>query len=190
MNKYSKDIYQCIQWLEKGGIIIYPTDTIWGIGCDATQPQAIEKIYNIKRRDPTQSMLILASGIEMVREYVTELPEKAISLMEVQEKPVTLIYPHARSLPENLVANDGSIGIRIPKDDFCLHLIARFGKPIVSTSANFSGKPFPSSFLEIDTLLLEQVDYVVKWRQNDYSPTRPSSIYKVTQEGALLTIRE
>lgn len=179
-----------IAYLKSGGTIIYPTDTIWGIGCDATSRQAVEKIRRIKNRDPSRSMLILAADIEMVRRYVKSFPEKAVEIIQKSSTPVTIIYPQAKNLPDNLIAKDGSIGIRIPADEFCLELIRQFGKPIVSTSANISGQPFAANFSEIDPGLIKLTDYVVKWRQEDNSSSKPSSIYKIEPGGEIMTIRK
>jgi L-threonylcarbamoyladenylate synthase len=190
LNTFSSDIEKCLSTLTAGGTVIYPTDTIWGIGCDPTAESAVEKIYRIKKRNPEQSMLILASDIQMVLNYVSHIPEKAAALMTKSSEPVTLIYPNAKNLAGNLIARDGSIGIRIPADEFCLDLIRQFRKPIVSTSANFSGEPFPANFSEIDPELLEAADYVVKWRQEEKRTSLPSFIYKIEPGGEILTIRK
>lgn len=184
------EIKKCLSTLKKGGTLIYPTDTIWGIGCDSTAESAVEKIYQVKKRDPAQSMLILVSDIHMVLNYVSNIPDEAVDIMTKSTRPVTLIYPKAKNLAANLIAKDGSIGIRIPTDDFCLELIRQFGKPIVSTSANYNGQPFPANFLEIDPKLLNSVDYVVQWRQEDRKTALPSSIYKIEPGGEILTIRK
>jgi L-threonylcarbamoyladenylate synthase len=189
-NIFDSDLQNSLSVLNNGGIIIYPTDTIWGIGCDATHVEAVENIYRIKKREPSQSMLILAADTLMLEQYVVEIPEEALQLIKKAENPITVIYPKAKNLPENLLAADGSIGIRIPKDEFCLQLIRKLGKPIVSTSANFSGKSFPRNFSEIDPDLLKIVDYTVRWRQEDLKPALPSSIYKIEPGGKITTIRK
>ena len=189
-NIFDSDIQNSLSVLNSGGILIYPTDTIWGIGCDATQSEAVENIYRIKKREPSQSMLLLVSDTLMLGQYVAEIPEEALQLISKAEKPLTIIYSKANNLPKNLLAADGSIGIRIPRDEFCLQLIRQLGKPIVSTSANFSGKPFPGNFSEIDPALLKLVDYTVRWRQEDHKPALPSSIYKIEPGGEITTIRE
>ena len=132
-----EEIQKALEVLRNGGIILYPTDTVWGIGCDATNANAVEKIYSIKQRDPNKSMLILCSDIEQLEKYVVSLPQVASDVMQNNSKPTTIIYPEARNLPASLVANDGSIGIRIPNMEFCQALLRTFGKPIVSTYANF-----------------------------------------------------
>jgi L-threonylcarbamoyladenylate synthase len=190
MNTCFSDLEKCLSTLAAGGTVIYPTDTIWGIGCDPTAESAVEKIYRIKKRNPEQSMLILAFDIQMVLKYVSHIPEEAADLMTKSSEPVTLIYPNAKNLAGNLIARDGSIGIRIPANDFCLELIRKFGKPIVSTSANYGGQPFPANFSEIHPELLKEVDYVVKWRQADKRTALPSSIYKIEPGGKILTIRK
>jgi L-threonylcarbamoyladenylate synthase len=188
MNTYSSDIESCLDTLATGGTLIYPTDTIWGIGCDSTVESAVEKIHRMKKRDHFQSMLILASDIQMVKNYVSQIPDEAVDLMTKSTGPVTLIYPNAKNLAGKLIAKDGSIGIRIPSDEFCLELIRQLGKPIVSTSANFTGKPFPANFSEIDPELLKTADYVSKWRQEERGTAVPSSIYKIEPGGKVLTI--
>jgi L-threonylcarbamoyladenylate synthase len=185
-----KDISAAIETLQKGGIILYPTDTIWGLGCDATNKDAVSRIYDIKQRKDEKSMLILLDEAEKLYEYVNQVPDIAWNLIEVADKPLTLIYPGALNLAENLIAEDGSIGIRITKDEFCRKLIRRFRKPIVSTSANVSGMPWPPNFQKIDRGLLKLVDYVVNFRQKDETRGKPSGIIKIGPSGEVLVIRE
>jgi len=184
------DIKKALDVLYNGGVILYPTDTIWGLGCDATNEQAIERLYSIKERDPGKSMLILLESEGRVERYVEDMPDIAWDLMEVTDKPLTLIYHQARNLPDKLVASDGSIGIRVTHDPFCQELLKRFKKPIVSTSANFSNKPSPENFKQIDPALVQSVDYVVKWRQDETKKSSPSSIIKVGPGGEVKVIRE
>jgi len=184
------DIKQALDVLHQGGIILYPTDTIWGIGCDATNPEAIEKVYKIKDREPQKSMLILVDYPARVERYVDEMPEVAWELMDVTDKPLTIIYSNAVNLPENLIAEDGSIGIRATHDKFCQQLITRFKRPIVSTSANFSNQPSPANFSEIDPGIVKAVDYVVKWRQDEKKKASPSGIIKLGPTGEVEIIRE
>lgn len=183
------EIQACIKVLREGGLILYPTDTIWGIGCDACNQEAVRKIYEIKKREAGKSMLILASDINMADRYVNALPDIAVQLFEAADTPLTIILPQARNLAEGLAADDGSIGIRIPEDQFCKELLMRFRKPIVSTSANFSGDPSPSNFMEINPKLIEMMDYVVKWRQDDRSQNQASSIIKINSDGSFKIIR-
>lgn len=184
-----KEIQVCTEVLNKGGTILYPTDTIWGIGCDATDVDAVEKIYSIKQRVDTKAMLVLADSIEMVSDYVEEIPAVALQILEVNDKPLTLIYPGARGLAENLLAGDGSIGIRITSEPFSKELIKAFGKPLVSSSANIAGQSPPSHFAEISELIRSAVDYVVNWQQRDQTKKKPSGILKVHLNGEVEVIR-
>ena len=183
------EIQDCTDVLRKGGLILYPTDTIWGIGCDACNYEAVQKVYTIKKRDPGKSMLILAADVNMVDRYVNQLPDIAEQLFEQADKPLTIILPDAVNLAEGLAADDHSIGIRIPNDPFCQELLHRIKRPIVSTSANFSGDPSPAHFMEINPLLFDEMDYVVKWRQDDLSENVPSSIIKINADGTFKIIR-
>jgi L-threonylcarbamoyladenylate synthase len=149
----NSEIHKIIEILNGGGIILYPTDTIWGIGCDATNRSAVEKVYNIKQREDTKAMLVLIESQMRLQQYITEVPEIAYQLIEVSDKPLTIIYPGAKNLAQNLIGMDGSVGIRIPNDEFCQQLLARFKKPIVSTSANISGTISPVIFSEITDLI-------------------------------------
>jgi len=172
-----------------GGIILYPTDTIWGIGCDATRPEAVQRIYELKQRKDNKSMLVLVDGIRMLKKYLTKVPAQAQELLTRATKPTTIIYPGARHLAKNLVAVDGSIGIRIVADPFCKKLIGYSGSPLVSTSANISGEPSPLLFKEIKGNILHRVDHVVNWRQDEKDPSRSSAIIKLEKEGGVSVIR-
>lgn len=189
-SNFSQDINKCLEVLNNGGVILYPTDTIWGLGCDATNEKAVERIYQIKKRSSQKGMLVLLDNENKIPSYVSEMPEIARDLIELSEKPLTIIYSGARQLAKNLVAQDGSIGIRISLDDFNQKLIRQFKKPLVSTSANFSGESAPQNFNEIDEEILHAVDYVVKWRQNNLTKVPPSSIIKLGQGGEIKIIRE
>jgi len=178
-NKFYNEIDTIIEILKSGKTFAYPTDTIWGIGCDATNEQAVWKIYEIKNRPDSKSLITLVSDIEMLKIYVPKIPQAAIKLMNEIKTPLTIIYENARNLAKNAIAKDKAIAIRIPNDEFCNMLISKFGKPIISTSANFSGQTPPSNFAEIDKNLLAKVDYVVKYRQDDFSKTKPSTIVKL-----------
>ncbi|MDP4187533.1 MAG: L-threonylcarbamoyladenylate synthase [Bacteroidota bacterium] len=187
----AEEIENALKVLKSGGTILYPTDTIWGLGCDATNAEAVSKIFKIKKRDDSKSMLVLIDSLEHISNYVKEVPSIAYDLIEVAENPLTIIYPNAKNLAANLIPPEGTIGIRIVKDDFCCQLIKKFNKPIVSTSANISGMPFPKSFREISAELLQEVDYVVKWRQNEPpSSAKPSSIIKLEVNGEIKIIRK
>jgi L-threonylcarbamoyladenylate synthase len=175
---FEQDIKQAIEVLQRGGIILYPTDTIWGLGCDATNPEAIKRIYGIKQRDDSKSLIVLMAEERDVLQYVAAPDLAVFDFLETQERPTTIIYEQAVGLPDNLVAADGSIGIRLTQDVFCRHLVKRFRKPIVSTSANISGEPSPQTFADISEAIKEQVDYIINWRQEDLTPTLPSQIIK------------
>ena len=172
-----------------GGTILYPTDTVWGIGCDATSPDAVQKVYGIKQRNDSKSMLVLISGTEMLEKYLRFVPPDALEFACKALKPTTIIYPGAMNLAENLLAEDGSVGIRITSDEFCRDLINRLGVPLVSTSANRSGKPSPGTFSDIEQAISSEVDHVVNWRRNETTPATPSTIVKVEEDGGLTILR-
>ena len=185
-----EDINKAIKVLQEGGIILYPTDTIWGIGCDATNENAVQKIYELKKRSDKKSMLVLLNNINFIRKYVEEVPEVALDIAELSEKPVTIIYSDAKNLAKNLIAQDGSIGIRITEEQFTDRLIQKFRKPIVSTSANVSGEKPPSNFNEISSYIKNNVDYVVSFNQEKKMLQTPSSIIKVGNDLQIKIIRE
>lgn len=184
------DIKKVLEVLKNGGVILYPTDTIWGIGCDATNETAVQRIYQIKKRADSKSMLILMENPALLDRYVAEVPEIAWELVEVATTPLTVIYPGAKNLAKNLVAEDGSIGIRFTKETFTSQLLQRFRRPIVSTSANVSGEKSPAVFAEISKEIKNQVDYIVEYRQNDNTPAQPSSIIKLGAGGQIEIIRK
>lgn len=183
-------IKKSLEVLRNGGIILYPTDTVWGIGCDATREDAVEKIYSLKQRPGRKSMLVLLDTEARLPQYVQEIPDIAFDLIEQAVNPLTIIYPAAKNLAPNLVAEDQSIGIRITSDEFCSRLISRFGKPIVSTSANISSQSAPAIYDEISEEILQGVDYVAEWRQDDISRSKPSGIIKLGVNGEVNVIRE
>lgn len=185
-----KDIEKAIETMQKGGIILYPTDTIWGIGCDATNENAVDKIYKLKKRLETKSMLILLGNYDDLHKYVKSVPEIACQLINVSDKPLTIVYDKAINIAPNLINSDSSVGIRITKEIFSSELCAKFKKPIVSTSANISGEPTPKVFTEISKEIIEGVDYVVNYRQSDLSVLKPSSIIKVSADGQIKILRE
>jgi L-threonylcarbamoyladenylate synthase len=184
------DIKTALEVLKSGGVILYPTDTIWGIGCDATNEKAVERIYKIKKREDSKSMLVLMENPALLERYVTEVPEIAWDLVEIATTPLTVIYPNAKNLAKNLVAEDGSIGIRFTKEAFTSQLLQRFRRPLVSTSANISGEKSPAFFDEISDDIKKQVDYIVEFRQNDTTPAQPSSIIKLGVGGQIDIIRK
>lgn len=178
MNDFTNDIENCLNVLHAGGTILYPTDTIWGIGCDATNAEAVEKIFQIKNRPIEKSFIVLVADERDILQYVAAPDLAVFDYLEKCEKPITVIYENGLGLTENIIAADGSIAIRVCKDEFCKHLIKRFRKPIVSTSANISSKPSAKKFKEIDDAIKNAVDYVVKYRQDDISEAQPSTIIK------------
>jgi L-threonylcarbamoyladenylate synthase len=186
----TEDIDNAVKILESGGIILYPTDTIWGIGCDATNKDAVNKIYTLKEREDTKSMLVLIDTEIRLQQYVEDVPEIAWELLEASDKPLTIIYPKAKNLAANLVATDGSIGIRIPDNDFCFRLISKFRKPIVSTSANISKEKSPGTFQDISKEIKAKVDYIVSHQQEHTTPGRASSIIKLKMNGEFTIIRD
>ncbi|MDE5418410.1 threonylcarbamoyl-AMP synthase [Labilibaculum sp. DW002] len=183
------DIKKALEVLKSGGIILYPTDTIWGIGCDATNAEAVKRVYEIKQREDSKSMLVLMENPNRISSYVDDVPEIALDLLEVTNKPTTIIYSGAKNLANNLINSDGSIGIRITDENFTQQLIQRFRKPIVSTSANISGEPSPANFDEIDEEIKEAVDYIVEYRQDDLSENKASSIIKLGLGGEIDILR-
>jgi len=189
-NLILKEVENAIKVLEKGGVILYPTDTIWGIGCDATNKFAVEKIYHIKKREKNKSMIVLLDSIDQLNNYVNNIPSIAYEMIAKAERPITIIYPEATNLAENIIASDGSIAIRIPDNKFCHQLIKIYGKPIISTSANFSGEPSAVNFINISVNLLSQMDYIVQLNQNIIIQTKPSRIVKLNSNGSFIVIRE
>lgn len=184
------DINNALETLRSGGIILYPTDTIWGVGCDATNPEAVEKVYALKGRSKDKSLIILLENDNRLASYVNEIPDVAYQLIELSEKPLTIVYSKAKNLAPNLIAEDGTIGIRIVKHHFCVQLIQRFKKPIVSTSANLSGAPSPRNFNDISDEIKAGVDYVVQFGQDDLTPKQASTIMKLDPSGAFSFIRK
>lgn len=184
-----EDIKKAIEVLRKGGVILYPTDTIWGLGCDATNHEAVAKIYEIKQRVESKSMLVLTYDSNELEYYVADVPEIAYQLIDATDKPLTIIFDKGKNLAQNILGEDGSIGIRITHEQFSNQLCRRFRRPIVSTSANISGKPSPSNFSEIDSEIIDAVDYVVDYRRNDSSKAKPSSIIKLSAGGVFKIIR-
>lgn len=188
MIDYTDDIIKACGVLKEGGIILYPTDTIWGLGCDATSPEAVKKIFDLKQREDSKALIILVAEEADVAKYVYKLPD----LKQAQSyfsNPLTIIYEDARNLAHNVLAHDGSAAIRIVRDDFCKKLINYFGKPIVSTSANISGLVAPATFNEISQEIKNGVDYIVQHRRNDLTIARPSSIIKLKNDGTVEVIR-
>ena len=176
--------------MNEGGVILYPTDTIWGIGCDATNEEAVRRVYQIKQRSDSKAMLVLVDSPVKVDFYVQDVPEVAWDLIEVADKPLTIIYSGARNLASNLIAEDGSVGLRVTNEEFSKRLCQQFRKAIVSTSANISGQPSPANYSEITEELKSMVDYVVGYRQEEMGHPKPSSIIKLDKGGVIKIIRE
>ncbi len=187
---YKEDIIEACKVLNEGGVILYPTDTIWGIGCDATNPEAVQKVYKLKQRADSKALIVLVDSPAKVDFYVDSPADVAWDLIEMATRPLTIIYDHARNLAPNLLAEDGSVGIRVTQESFSQELCRRFRRAVVSTSANISGAPSPRNFTDIDPSLLEQVDYVVRYRQDEIKETVPSSIIKLNRDGQVRIIRE
>lgn len=185
-----QDIKKALEVLKNGGIILYPTDTIWGIGCDATNVEAVKRVYDIKQREDSKSMLVLMENPNRISSYVDDVPEVALDLIEVTDKPTTIIYSGAKNLASNLINSDGSIGIRITNEEFTQQLIQRFKKPIVSTSANISGDAPAQNFMEISEDIIDAVDYVVEYRQEEMTKAQASSIIKIGSDWGVEIIRK
>ena len=184
-----QDIKQCLETLRSGGLILYPTDTIWGIGCDATNPDAVRRVYELKQRSDSKALIVLLHNEAMLDHYVVDVPEMARELLDVAVNPLTIVYEGAYNLAPNLMGENDSVGIRIPHDEFAQTLCRRFGKPIVSTSANISGAASPSCFAEIDERVKAGVDYVVKYRQTDRTKASPSNIILLRGDGTFKILR-
>ena len=176
--------------MREGGVILYPTDTVWGIGCDATNEDAVRRVYEIKQRQDSKAMLVLVDSSVKVDFYVRDVPEAAWDLIDLADKPLTIIYSGARNLAANLLAEDGSVGIRVTNEEFSKRLCQQFRKAIVSTSANISGQPSPKNFSEISEEVKSAVDYIVGYRQEEMSNPKPSSIIKLGKGGVIKIIRE
>ena len=185
-----EEIRKACEVLQKGGVILYPTDTVWGIGCDATNEEAVKRVYEIKRRADSKAMLVLVDSDVKVDFYVKDVPEVAWDLIQYATKPLTVIYDDARNLAPNLIGEDGSVGIRVTSEEFSKQLCFRFRKAIVSTSANISGQPSPASFSEIQDEIKQAVDYIVEYRQDEPAGAKPSSILKLGRGGVIKIIRE
>ncbi len=185
-----EDILKACEVMNAGGIILYPTDTIWGIGCDATNEDAVRKVYELKKRSDSKSMIVLIDIPVKLDYYLAEVPDMAWDLIEVSEKPLTIIYDKARQVAENLIAEDGTLAIRVTKEKFSQELCRRFRKAIVSTSANVSGESSPQNFSQISDIIKNGVDYIVGFRQEELSNPKPSSIIKLGLDGQVKIIRE
>ncbi|OCX54533.1 threonylcarbamoyl-AMP synthase [Mucilaginibacter sp. PPCGB 2223] len=184
-----EEVAKALKVLQDGGIILYPTDTIWGIGCDAGNEEAVKKIYALKQREESKSMIILLENDNQLQSYVNEVPDIAYDLIEYTENPLTLVMPGAKNLAKNLIAADGSIGIRVTKHEFSRQLIQRLRRPLVSTSANISGQPSPKNFNGVSQEIIDGVDYVVDLEQHDLTEKRPSTIMRLEPDGRFEFLR-
>lgn len=190
MNKFDTDITQCLKTLAAGGMILYPTDTIWGIGCDATNADAVAAVYRLKKRSDEKSMVILLADEKDILKYVNQTDARIFDYIKGVKKPTTVIYEGGTGLANNILQKKGgTVAIRITRDLFCANLIRQFGKPVVSTSANISGYPPPAVFSDVDFAIIKGVDYVVEYRQDEETPASPSSIIKWNKDGSLTIIR-
>ena len=188
--KQEDDIKNAVETMKRGGVILYPTDTVWGIGCDATNPEAVKKIYEIKHRDDSKAMICLVDSDARMQRYVRNVPNVGWDIIELAEKPTTLILDDAVNLAPNLIAEDGSIALRVTREAFSKELCFRFQKPVVSTSANISGEPAAQNYCDISQEILDAVDYVCWTRRQEHKPHTPSSIIKLTKDGIVTIIRK
>lgn len=185
----TQEINTAISVLRDGGLIIYPTDTVWGIGCDATNQKAVEKVFQLKQRNDSKALICLVANDAMLERHVAEVPDVAYDIMDLSTKPTTIVYDHPKGLAKNLIADDQTVAIRVASDKFCQYLIGKFKKPIVSTSANISGQPTPKQFSEISEAVLQGVDYIVNLQQEKIADS-PSAIIKLSADGIVKVIRE
>lgn len=187
--RIQKIINISLEFLKQGKIILYPTDTVWGIGCDATDEKAVKRVFEIKKRTATKSMIILVDSLDMLQTIIEYIPPKVLEILKEEKRPTSIIYENPIGLAKNVIAVDNTVAIRIVQNEFCQHLIHKFGKPIVSTSANISGTNTPKSFSEIDKSIPKNVDYVVALQQEEIN-TKSSRILKITKDGSIQTIRD
>ncbi len=186
---FEEDIKRCVHVLEQGGVILYPTDTIWGLGCDALNNAAVDKVFSIKQRPDNKSLIVLLADAKDILQYVATPHPDIIDIVNSFDRPTTVVYDNALGFPDNIVHEDGSIGIRVTTDAFCKALIKRLGKPIVSTSANISGAPSAPFYAEVSDAIKNAADYTVQYRQDDRTPAQPSRIVKINDDGNLHIIR-
>ncbi|MFV0506201.1 MAG: L-threonylcarbamoyladenylate synthase [Bacteroidales bacterium] len=190
MDSFNKDIEEALGVLRNGGIILYPTDTVWGIGCDASNEMAVERIYKLKKRESSKNMIILLGDIAVIESYTATLPDIAYELLDCVVEPTTIIYDGAKNLARNLIPEDNSVAIRVTKERFSQSLTKRFKKALVSTSANIAGSTTPATFGQIDKNIIDGVDYVVKYRQDDCTKVKPSAIIKLQSNGGVEILRK
>lgn len=190
MNKIDEDVAKALEVVKRGGIILYPTDTVWGIGCDATRSDAVKRIFEIKRRADSKAMIVLLDSADRLERYVDEVPDVALQLIDVSVRPTTIVYDGARNVARELVADDGSIGIRITTDEFSSKLCRALRRPLVSTSANISGQPTAGFFSQISEEIKNAVDYIATTRRNDETPAAPSCVIKIGTGGQIKILRK
>ncbi|PHR87361.1 MAG: threonylcarbamoyl-AMP synthase [Leeuwenhoekiella sp.] len=183
------EVNESLTVLKRGGLLLYPTDTVWGIGCDATNAEAVDKVYELKKRPESKALICLVSDLKMLRQYVEDIPEVAYNILKYVDQPTTIVYDNPIRIAENLVAEDNTLGIRIVQDEFCQTLIRKLGKPLVSTSANLSGEPTPMRYLEISPTVLEGVDYVVNL-QRKHKSTKSSTVIRLSSDGQVKILRK
>ena len=184
----NEEVFKAFEIIKNGGIILYPTDTVWGIGCDASNPEAVAKIFKLKKREESKSMIVLVNGERMMYSVFNNIPDVAFQIMELSDKPTTMVLDQPKNVAPNLVAPDNSLGVRMIKDPFCFKLLERMKKPLVSTSANIHGSPTPNSFKDISPEIINGVDYVVNWRRDEKNGS-PSTIIKLTEDSKVSVIR-
>lgn len=189
-NGFGEDIRNALRVLRSGGVILYPTDTVWGLGCDATNTEAVSRIFRIKKRAESKSLIVLVNSVAMLTRYVDNPPDIALQMAEISDSPLTIVYDKGRSLATGVASDDGSVGVRICSESFCDELLTAFRKPLISTSANISGEAAPAIFDEIPEEIKEAVDYVCLWRQDDRTRAKPSSVIRVTSNGAVKILRK
>ena len=182
-------IDEALEVIQRGGVILYPTDTIWGLGCDPFNQKAIDRVLHLKNREPEKAFILLVNSVEMLKKYLVRLHPRVETLLSYHKRPLTVVYDNPANLPESIIASDGTIGIRITTDPFCKHFIDRLEKPLISTSANVSGQPFPPNFNGISADIIEGVDYVVNLRQDDDKAVEPSVVASVNTHGELEFLR-
>lgn len=190
MGRFDNDIREAVRVMRQGGVILYPTDTVWGIGCDATNAEAVKKIYEIKQRDDSKAMICLIDSDARISRYIRNVPDVAWDIFSLATKPTTVILDGAQGLAQNLIAEDGSIALRITQEEFSKELCYRMQKPIVSTSANISGEPAAQNYRDISQEILSAVDYICTSRRNEHEPHTPSSIIKLSCNGEVSIIRK
>lgn len=184
------ELDSAVKTLEKGGMLLMPTDTIWGIACDACDEKAVQRVRDLKKRDISKPFIVLVDSVEMLKKYVQHVHPRIQTLLSYHHRPLTVIYDKAKNLAINAIASDGSVGVRIPEDDYCRDLIRELGRPIIATSANVSNEPFPSNFKSISTTILEGVDHIATHRKEELSEHEPSVVVKMSERGELVFLRE